>query len=107
MNNCPTCKRALDETIETCPRCGSDLSTLQAGDRAARQDFAAGRQALRERDFTAAAPAFQRAWRWHHTPATTQARAVAALCLGHYALALRHHKRQIWRQYVKDCDTVT
>ena len=27
MNHCPTCKRTLDETVETCPRCGSDLST--------------------------------------------------------------------------------
>ena len=91
MNDCPTCKRALDETVETCPRCGSDLSTLQAGDRAARQGFEAGRQALRERDFAAATAAFDRAWRWRRDPATARARAVAALCLGHYALALRRH----------------
>ena len=95
MNNCPTCKRTLDETVETCPRCGSDLSTLQAGDRAARQEFEAGRQALRERDFAAATAAFNRAWRWHHDPATAQARAVAALCLGHYALALHRHKQTL------------
>lgn len=93
MNNCPTCKRTLDEIVATCPRCGSDLSTLRAGDRAARKFFAAGRQALREGEFDAATDAFNRAWHWRRDPATAQARAVTALCLGHYARALRRHKQ--------------
>ncbi|MEI6210602.1 MAG: hypothetical protein WCR06_03140 [bacterium] len=91
MNNCPTCKRTLEKVGQTCPRCGCDLSTLQAGDRAARQCFNAGCRALRERDFAAATAAFDRAWRWRHDPAFVPARAVAALCLGHYELALRRH----------------
>jgi hypothetical protein len=93
MNNCPTCKRALDKIVATCPRCGCDLSTLQAGDRAARQNLEAGRQALRARDFDAATAAFNRAWHWRRDTATAQARAVTAICLGHYALALRHHEQ--------------
>ena len=91
MNNCPTCKRTLEKGVLTCPRCGCDLSTLQAGDRAARQWFEAGCRALRERDFDAATAAFDRAWRWRRDPAFAPARAVAALCLGHHELALHRH----------------
>ena len=91
MNNCPTCKRTLEQAVLTCPRCGSDLSTLQAGDRAARQWLEAGRRALRERDFNAASAAFDRAWRWRHDTACAQARAVAALCLGQHERALHRH----------------
>ena len=88
MNNCPTCKRTLEKAVLTCPRCGCDLSTLQAGDRAARQWLEAGRRSLRERDFNAASAAFDRAWRWRHDVACAQARAVAALCLGRHERAL-------------------
>ena len=90
MNVCPTCKRALAEEAEACPRCGCDVSTLRAGRRAARRWFDIGRQALREERFEAARAAFDRAWRWRRDAATAQGRAVAALGLGRYAEALRY-----------------
>ncbi len=91
MNHCPTCKRTLVQAVPTCPRCGCDLATLQAGDRAARQWLEAGRRALRESDFDAASVAFERVWRWRHDATSAQARAVAALCCGHYEQALHRH----------------
>lgn len=89
MNGCPTCKRALTGEVMACPRCGCDLSTLQAGERAARGWFAAGKTALREERFDVARAAFDRAWRWRHDAASARGRAVAALGLGCYAEALR------------------
>lgn len=89
MNACPTCKRALTEEVATCPRCGCDLSTLQAGQCAARSGFAAGKMALREERFDVARAAFGRAWRWRHDAASARGLAVAALGRGFYAEALR------------------
>jgi len=89
MNGCPTCKRALTEEVVECPRCGCDLSTLQAGKSAASRWFAAGKTALREKRLDVARAAFGRAWRWRHDAASARGRAVAALGLGCYAEALR------------------
>jgi hypothetical protein len=65
------------------------LSTLLAGQRAARGWFAAGETALREERFDDARAAFGRAWRWRHGAASARGLAVAALGLGCYAEALR------------------
>ncbi|MEI7898623.1 MAG: hypothetical protein WCK89_00095 [bacterium] len=93
MNGCPTCKRALPEEVAECPRCGCDLSTLQAGQCAARRGFAAGTRALREERFDVARAAFGRAWRWRHDASSARGRAVAALGLGCYAEAIRYREQ--------------
>lgn len=89
MNSCPTCKRALNAEVAACPRCGCDLSTLQAGQSAAHRWFAAGTLALREERFDAARAAFGHAWRWRHDAASVRGLAVAALGLGCFEEALR------------------
>jgi len=93
MNSCPTCKRALTAAVAECPRCGCDLSTLQAGQSAARRWFANGTQALRQKRFDVARDAFGRAWRWRHEAASARGLAVAALGLGCFAEALRCRER--------------
>jgi molecular chaperone DnaK (HSP70) len=79
----------MTEVIAECPRCGCDLSTLRAGQSAARSWFDAGKTALREERFDDARAAFGRAWRWRHDAATARGLAVAALGLGCFAEALR------------------
>lgn len=93
MNRCPTCTRALAEEVAECPRCGCDLSTLQAGQSAAHRWFANGRLALREERFDVALAAFGRAWRWRHDAASARGLAMAALGLGCYAEAVRYRER--------------
>ncbi len=93
MSDCPVCRRALEASDAVCSRCGVEVKNLLALERAARRLILSGIELLRQRRFAEARAAFMRSLALRRSEKAARGAAVALLCAGSFAEALRSRQK--------------